>query len=527
MSVFRAALIAATLVCFAAAPAWSQDGRRGVPARGGDNIEARAGNAAADARVREFCEAFYPPEGKERDRRAKYQDWIKDLLCRYIIADFTKSDARRGYVERVLGALREHGAGAWNLPNRAPVRHIVTLDPAYLYKRDKDTSPWVKEIKTAAIQRSLRDPAAATVGVHQSLFATPPAKDVEEANFRIPKAEGLIQRILAMAVVADMIAVNARKITENQSGGRIKAALAEFKRLVLTVAIIPNLGGAGIDARPQGAKGGGGSAPDDYRPPGEEVGRNVLAREPAERDKPIKIDKIKAGDAIGLTRSISGISLKLKTAKHFRKNLESVEPRWKFKRSFVLRSVVRTFIVIETFYGLPKGKKALRVLSADGKTNCTWAIREHENRHVADVWKAWREKLVLAVERDLKERSFKELKEARVRTFAHTENKKFAGRRMRVTYLDIHGAFVFPSQSLAKLARKAIHETYKKDQHKKLRKAFSKEKDALADKYHAMEQVGLDDDCKPVRDPAKARTPFGNLGKDEAKKPSEAKLRQM
>ena len=142
MSVSRAALIAATLVCLAAAPAWSQDGQRGVPARDGDNIEARAGNAAADARVRELCEAFYPPEGKERDQRANYQDWIKNLICQYIIADFTKLDARRGYVEHVLGALRAHGAGAWRLPNHAPVRHIVTLDPAYL-RRDKDTSPTV------------------------------------------------------------------------------------------------------------------------------------------------------------------------------------------------------------------------------------------------------------------------------------------------------------------------------------------------------------------------------------------------
>jgi hypothetical protein len=468
---------------------------------------------AADLDRKKLCATLYPPPDKSRDKRAKYVKWVKRLICDYISADFSTPQARDAFVRTVLAALRQNAAGAWAFSAGAPVIHVVTEQPAYRKRKDKNTAGRVKKIKSQAVRRSRRQPGAAAVGIAEKFFTVPKAENLDQADQRIPQAEKLIQNILGLATVADLIAGADGAIAKKQANRRVEAALVAFRKLVLTAAEKSKFeGGSGIGPKPKAAGPAVNEPADHYTPPGPQAGRNLLIRRPAPNAKPITITKIKK--EIGITRAIFQTDrLKYKASVVPASANESIEPEYKFRPRIRLRATIRTWIVIESFFGLAKNRKALPVVDRTGKS-CTQAIEAHERRHIDHHWKPWRAEVVEKIVRRLRDLStgFEKVQDPRVRLFETSGRQRIAGRKIDVANLDIVGEFVFPDKNkngtFTIKAGKMISKAFSNAALKQFTAQFEQAANALGDKFHRNVEVGLDDDCNPVRDPKKAVAQF-------------------
>jgi len=510
-------LVATTVLVLATAVTTSiaQEDENWPVTEGAKGAEA---NGVVRADIRDLCATLYPSDDETVTRRSSYPDWVKQLLCNYIVGDFTTETSRDAYVKDVLTALRENSAGAWRFANRAPVEHIVTVNPAFWDKPNRDEAGRVKKIKKSSIRRSLRKPSSAAIGIHQSLFPTHSARNRSEADDRIPKAEDLMLRILGMAIVADLLAGTDAAISKSTAKARIKTGLKEFQRTILTAAAMPKIGGTDFGPRPARA-----AAPehhDAYTAPGEDVGKNVIIRTPEEGGKSILITEVPEDGKIGLTRTASGVDLSQDIDPLEPRDVESIDPEYRFKKNYLLKTVVQTFIVIETFYGVPDEKSVvLRVMGTKGQ-DCTSAIRAHENQHVDQFWAVWREQVVNAIYTDLLNRKFKNMKESIVRIYQDDRDASISGTKSKLVYLIVLAEFIFPGDkgSSAKAARNQIRATYGTDSQAGITDRFLKETDLLADAYHTEVQVGLDDNCNPVKDRALARRSFGTLERAKSKR---------
>lgn len=476
--------------------------------KGANDAEARAGDGEARARIRDLCASLYPPEGATAPR-SRYPDWMKQLLCAYLTTDFSTNDERNKYVRKILAALRKNGAGEWRFDNGAPVVHIVTEDPYELSNKK-----W-KGIKTLAVKRSRFHPEAAVIGVNESRFPKTVAQNYQEAERRIPEAESFIFRILAFALVADLLAGTEDAVSEETAKKRITAGWTDFKRTILTAAELPLPTGQAFDPRPPPVAVDPVESQEIQATSDLNSGRNVIVRTPSKGGKLIMINKIGAGDPLGFTRAITFFyNPKPKITPYTRLDtrLENIEPRYKIKKGYLLRSQIRTGLVIETFHGVPKKKAALRVVGGGGR-DCTAAIRRHENEHVEHFWTAWREKVLLEIRRTLEAQNFKGLKEKDIRIILDKGKELIFESSISMTYLDIVADYVFEKKSLAGKARTNLKTMFggKKFQKVYRNKLYEVAND-LAEKYHAEVEVGLDDNCNPVKDPKSASRSFGKVG---------------
>lgn len=438
-----------------------------------------------ETKEEDFCGSLYPKAG-ETTERGDYQEWIKELICDYIKADFSDKAARTGYVEQVLAALRKNNRGrAWTVKGEQTVSHIVTQDPVALVPTGSTLK--VETIDSAAVQRSRFDPDTAATGFHQNLFVKPKAKKAAEAEARIPDAEQLIQFIFALKVVADLISDSPDALSREQVNAKLSGQQKAFRDEMLKIAKPVLSKGEKIDAKPAATQT---STPDI------DTAHNRKTYEPS--DGTIPITSIKDGDMLGLTLAQYGIRSKVgATPDPIRLNtLERIVEKAMAEGSgqHVVIVALRTLFISHVSYGAVRDKKVLQVVSKTGEP-CTEKIKAHENSHMEDQWQAWKQNVIDAMETDLKTQTFSD-------GMAYSQTRavkpvKLAGEITQVA--DIIYAVFFPKDK--KRAAEAADEELKKRYGESALDAFiqrfNEEREKGGEAFHK-EEYALNDDCQFV-----------------------------
>ncbi len=467
---------------------WSiADDEKRIPAKPGDKVGADGPDGGRDEAVvtEDVCEILND-EGTTK-RRKDYAQWIKDLICDYLKADFSSKAERTDFIEKVLSALQRHPSGTgWSLKPQETVVHIVTQDPAYLDPKDNK----VMDIVAAQARRSLKMSEKAAIGIHQKYFHTPRLIKKDEALEVIPKAETAILLIFGLKKIADLVAESSAEIPAAKEG-EVNEALKNFKEQLLFEATLPRFElEAPIPGKPAERR-------ELETEPTWDEARNLVEEVPEAGAPKRNITKLKPGEPLGITTPVTGYRFSYKQEGIPPTGLESIEEKGLYdakKASMVVvysQTFIQIYVEVPAFTTKEGGKDVRpRIVAKDDKTDCTDTIKKHEDQHANDVWDSWKAEMIDAVYRRFDETAYE------------GQNRKvFVQKRVRhdkLVYVEMAVAYFFARREDATKALDGVKKQYAKVEQEKLMKAF---KDASARReqaLHANEQ-GIDDDCKSVK----------------------------
>lgn len=467
-----------------ASPAFCDDEKR-IPAKPGDTIVADGEKGGHDeAKVTEDICGILEQEGTTKSRKS-YQPWVKNLICIYLKADFRNKQERLHFVLQVLMALRQHPSGnGWGVKRSETVVHIVTKDPAYLNPATNTPTP----ITTAMARRSLKQPDKAAIGLYDTLFHTPPLTDTSKAWEVIVKAETAILVVFGLKKLADLTADHATGLAAPDVQQKVDQALSRFHGEMLPVAQKARVISAGIASRPRAALVA-------ERAPGLEKANNLRTGFPDKTAPAVKITRMPRDQALGITVPVTGYKFLLGAVERPPTTLESIEEMALFKNTYVVWILVQTLIIIDVNVpakSINKAGKLIRprIVSANGRVDCTERIQQHELRHARDVWESWRAEMIDALHASFEAIRFPELSKKVVRRQPVQSDS--------TVFVEVAATYFFSQEPQAKQAAKQLKKQYGKTQLKAFVHRFKIASDRREQQFHAIE-AGLDDNCRPVK----------------------------
>ena len=513
------------------AQAQTQDRLRGSD---GDTIVVQGHDAAA--RTADLCKDLHAGRNTSRGPRERYPDWLKTLICNYLVFDFRTARVRNAYIRDVLTQFRIHGTGDWKFQNgdlinhqhADSINHIVTDQPAYLAQELGGLRPTM--IKTASLQRSLRDPSKAAFGMVASSFAVPPLKagaDGTARLARIAQAETMIQRVLVYALVADQLAGTTAALSQNAVRSHFMAGLTAFHE-IMTEKALPDKRDFELTFGPRPAAPSSVADP-AYKRPVVSAVKKVIVLQINPNYSPVRIAKLTGTRALGLTvpaATLESNGARITPLAVHPERLESIEPRPRFEPQYVVSIAVRTRFaaliypgavpaskatrVIKSLRGITHREFATRVIGVGGK-ECTPEIQKHEQHHADDQWDEWQAKVVESIENDMEKLDFKNLLSKKITIDA--SQKEDIGDSDSVHFLIIKGQYNFGKghRSSARRAQSKLNSRFKyalKKYSDRFDAGYKQKGIAFHKKWK-----GIDKNCQPTTDAGKVVVKFGSYGK--------------
>ncbi len=494
-----------------------------LPAGPGNQVQGQAGGQQAGAKVSSDICDILKQRGLTRER-SDYEEWIKNLICDYLEADFRDPTVRTVFVRGVLNQLQQHARGArWELSPDNSVAYIVAHKPYYCYLSDKGERILVLEAmarRTGAVRRSRFRASYAVIGIHDDFFHTPKPSNKDEALKVIPKAETAILAIVGLKKWADLVMAHPKGLDGKQVVSAVTEAVTNFQKTMLKQASSPGTyPGGTIDPKPPA-------------PPDVQLSdlanlneKNIFYHDPSTGDPVITIDQVTRGTPLGMTVSRFGVLPNLDTLKL----AESIEDKEKYDEGKLRAATLvkmRTLFVIDVFRGFMQGekieqnketiikvKKVIRVILPNDKTDiCMTNIKTHEGRHVYDDWEAWRDSVILPFKSLLEQQTFPEMEEKVVwiclEQWPPPEKSSPTQESPKTSYffLDIAGGYFFPNDKMASAAKDSLakllkekDEKTKKNIQQRFINSYIQESERRENDYHEKEFAGLDDNCNPVK----------------------------
>ena len=530
MKIVRPQILILVAIFFAgfAFPVDAQDGLH-LNGRDGDIFEARGSDAAARGRAADLCKQLHPGPLDSAIGRQRYPDWLKALICAYIVADFRTAPVRDAYIAGVLTALRAHSDGDWKIENGDSIIHIVTDQPAYLKPVAKGLLPTM--VKTATLKRSLRDPSKAAFGMHASLFATPPLKagvKRDDRDKRATKAETAIQYILVYMLVADQLAGTKDALSKGAVLNHFHAGLTAFKS-IMTEKAVPKKDKLKVFALTFGPRPAASSRTEapPYKRPNLSIGKKVIELDVNPHDRPVEIAKLTKTRALGLTvpaPTLEPGTVKITPLLVEPHKLESIEPRPRFEAQLTVSIAVRTRfaaviypgavpnwkvkIAIKNLNGIKRREFAIKVVGTGGK-DCTAKIMEHEQHHADDQWDEWRKRVVESIEKDMQKLTFANLLSKK--TTIDTQRIDKIGDSQSLQNLIVKAEYVFAKKhgSSVSKARSELTAKFRGSGLRKYSREFDEAYRAKGDAFHK-QWKGIDENCEPTTDAGKAVVGYGS-----------------
>ena len=529
MKIVRPQILILVAIFFAgfAFPVDAQDGLH-LNGRDGDIFEARGSDAAARVRAADLCKQLHPGPLDSAIGRQRYPDWLKALICAYIVADFRTAPVRDAYIAGVLTALRAHSDGDWKIENGDSIIHIVTDQPAYLKPVAKGLLPTM--VKTATLKRSLRDPSKAAFGMHASLFATPPLKAGvrrDDRDKRAAKAETVIQYILVYMLVADQLAGTKDALSKGAVLNHFHTGLTAFKSIMTEKAVpkIDKLKVFALTFGPRPAASSSNEAP-PYKRPNLSIGKKVIELDVNPHDRPVEIAKLSKTRALGLTvpaPTLEPGTVKITPLLVEPHKLESIEPRPRFEAQITVSIAVRTRFAAVIYPGaVPNWKvkrdqgsqryQATRVRDQGGWNGWKGLHRQDHGARAAP----WRRSMGRVAEEGRGEYR-KRYAETDVpnllskKITIDTQRIDKIGDSQSLQNLIVKAEYVFAKKhgSSVSKARSELTAKFRGSGLRKYSREFDEAYRAKGDAFHK-QWKGIDENCEPTTDAGKAVVGYGS-----------------